>query len=251
MDWTDTNVIRLINEYREHQCLWDPNSPHYKMMYMKNDAWTDIANTLGCDVEEVKKKFNSLLASFRRERAKERKNRITSGCDEVGHTSTWFAFKHLSFLLDKFSGKDTNKSTENLQEDPLGFQEDYDVLETALKREDVSSTEDGGGSVNIEYTESNAGNVPTAPYTDSSVRLRAVARKRTANATTVALQKALYKLQKMSEPRRNEDDEFDLFGKSIALQLRNMPLERALVCQETLQAVMKQERLYQLNHHLT
>lgn len=112
MDWTDDNVIRLINEYRERQCLWDPATPHYKMMNKKNDAWTDIANTLGCDVEEVKKKMNSLLASFRRERAKERKKRFTSGSDEVVRTSTWFAFRHLSFLLDKFTSRDTNKSTE-------------------------------------------------------------------------------------------------------------------------------------------
>lgn len=247
MDWTDDNVIRLINEYRERQCLWDPATPHYKMMNKKNDAWTDIANTLGCDVEEVKKKMNSLLASFRRERAKERKKRFASGSDEVVRTSTWFAFRHLSFLLDKFTSRDTNKSTENLQEDPY-FQEDYGILETALKKEDLSSVEDGGGSVNIEYTDSNAGNVSTTPFTDGSVRLRAADRKRTAN--TIALHKTLCKLQRLSD-FRNEDDEFDLFGKSIAVQLRNMPLERALICQETLQAVMKQERLYQLNHRLS
>ncbi|KAJ4440416.1 hypothetical protein ANN_08557 [Periplaneta americana] len=50
---------------------------------------------------EVKKKIESLLTSFRRERQKSAK-RSEMGSDEV-YESTWFAYKHMYFLLEKFT----------------------------------------------------------------------------------------------------------------------------------------------------
>lgn len=42
------------------------------------------------------------------------------------------------------------------------------------------------------------------------------------------------------------ENEFDLFCRSLAIQLKNMPLNRALVCQEKFQSIMTQERLSQV-----
>lgn len=75
------------------------------------------------------------------------------------------------------------------------------------------------------------------------------ARKRTGNMT--AVESSINKLQKISELCKEDDDEFDYFGKSIAVQLRKMPLARALVCQQKLQAVLTEERLFQLTSHLS
>lgn len=41
----------------------------------------------------------------------------------------------------------------------------------------------------------------------------------------------------------NTDDEFEIFGRSIAAQLRRMPLYDAIMCQEKLQSVLTQSRL--------
>lgn len=63
------------------------------------------------------------------------------------------------------------------------------------------------------------------------------------------LDEALNKLQTISdECKEAEEDEFDLFCKSLACQLKKMPLERALLCQEKLQSVMTQERLHQITY---
>jgi hypothetical protein len=48
----------------------------------------------------MKKKINSLLASFRRERRKVMCTSSGIGTDEVSQ-SKWFAFKSLLFLMDK------------------------------------------------------------------------------------------------------------------------------------------------------
>ncbi|KAJ4426978.1 hypothetical protein ANN_26777 [Periplaneta americana] len=54
-----------------------------------------------------KLKIESLLTTFRREKQKSTK-RSGIGSDEV-YESTWFAYKHMSFLLDKFTPRKKNK----------------------------------------------------------------------------------------------------------------------------------------------
>lgn len=58
---------------------------------------------------------------------------------------------------------------------------------------------------------------------------------------------AIEKLRKISDDCKTQEDEFDFFGKSLAVQLKKMPLQRALICQQKLQQVMMEERMYQLD----
>lgn len=62
------------------------------------------------------------------------------------------------------------------------------------------------------------------------------------------IDKAIKELKTISDQTRSEPEhEFDLFCKSLAVQLKNMPLNRALRCQEKLQSVMVNERLSQIS----
>jgi hypothetical protein len=65
------------------------------------DAWNEISQLLGCDQTEVRKKMESLLTSFRRERQKE-ETKTGSGADEA-YKSFWFAFKSMLFLRGKYA----------------------------------------------------------------------------------------------------------------------------------------------------
>jgi len=75
-----------------------------------------------------------------------------------------------------------------------------------------------------------------------------------------SVEKAIDKLCKISSENKVTDNEFDYFGKSLAVQLKNMPLHRALICQEKLQKVINEERMFQFtqqtlmnnatNHHI-
>jgi len=58
---------------------------------------------------------------------------------------------------------------------------------------------------------------------------------------------AIEKSRKISDDFKTQEDEFDFFGKSLAVQLKKMPLQRALICQQKLQQVMMDERMYQLD----
>jgi len=59
--------------------------------------------------------------------------------------------------------------------------------------------------------------------------------------------RAIEKLRKISDDCKTQEDEFDFFGKSLAVQLKKMPLQRALICQQKLQQVMMDGRIYQLD----
>jgi len=66
-----------------------------------------------------------------------------------------------------------------------------------------------------------------------------------------AVNGAIEKLRKISDDCKTQEDEFDFFGKSLAVQLKKMPLQRALICQQKLQQVMMDERMYQLDEGYT
>ncbi|CAG4981364.1 unnamed protein product [Colias eurytheme] len=63
----------------------------------------------------------------------------------------------------------------------------------------------------------------------------------------VFIYREIKELKTISEQAKVQtEDEIDLFCKSLAVQLKKMPLNRALICQEKLQFVMTQERLTQM-----
>lgn len=105
MEWNNESALKLIGFYRERECLWDPTNCEYKNKLKRLDAWREISELLEGNVNDVKKKMESLLTSFRRERQRE-ENKTGSGADEV-YKSTWFAFSSMGFLQDKFAVKKT------------------------------------------------------------------------------------------------------------------------------------------------
>jgi hypothetical protein len=58
--------------------------------------------------------------------------------------------------------------------------------------------------------------------------------------------RAIEKLEKISDDCKTQEDEFDLFARSLMIELKKMPLERALICRQKLLQVMMDERVYQL-----
>lgn len=101
MEWTTESVIRLVKEYRKRPQLWDHEHESYRVQSSKYEAWSELADMFSCDIVDVRKKFNSLLASRRREKARVRE----------GGRSTWFLYPHLSFLTGHIDSPDTEVPT--------------------------------------------------------------------------------------------------------------------------------------------
>ncbi|CAH2011191.1 unnamed protein product [Acanthoscelides obtectus] len=107
------------------------------------DAWNDISKIMKGDTGEVKKKMESLLTSFRRERQKQdRSFKTGSGTDTI-FKSSWFAFKEMLFLMDKFIPKDT-KNTEEMIRPRNQYQEEKEEKE----EEDMANNDIGIDEIN-------------------------------------------------------------------------------------------------------
>lgn len=74
MEWTEEVVLNFIEIYRGKENLWNPNHPKFYNKVQKNDAWEDVAKSVGTTADDCKKKINSLLSALRREKAKIKKS---------------------------------------------------------------------------------------------------------------------------------------------------------------------------------
>lgn len=115
IQWSDEKTLQLIELFQDKPVLWDTKNMNYKNIKMKNDAWKQIAIVLKMpDAKDIiKKKMNSLQASYRKIKSR-MKTKSGMGTDEVV-TSTWFAFKALSFLENRYTpGKTRNTVREDV-----------------------------------------------------------------------------------------------------------------------------------------
>lgn len=96
-EWTNKEVLSLIEAFKERSCLWDKIHEDYKLVSKKNNAWLELANMYEIEVYELKKKMSSLLSSLRRERQKQENLKP----DGRNYRSSWFAFNSLYFVPRK------------------------------------------------------------------------------------------------------------------------------------------------------
>lgn len=70
MEWSEENLLNLVETYKLFQNLWDPKHKDYFNKEKKIDAWNEIASAVGKSAEAIKKKISSLLATYRKEKNK-------------------------------------------------------------------------------------------------------------------------------------------------------------------------------------
>ncbi|VVC93837.1 unnamed protein product [Leptidea sinapis] len=105
--------ICLIQLYSTYNALWDPKDPKYLNKNQREDSWRQISAQINMPVKEVKNKMVSLFGSYRREKSREKKSRITgSGAADV-YNSKWFGYPYFHFLKDKNETGDTRETMPN------------------------------------------------------------------------------------------------------------------------------------------
>lgn len=69
-------------------------------------------------------------------------------------------------------------------------------------------------------------------------------KRKIVNDNISSISAVIDKLDNVVQNNKNEtDNEFDIFGKHIAVQLKEMSLYDAIMCQEQIQTIMRQKRL--------
>lgn len=117
MEWSEDVTFDLIREVRERPVIWDPRNVLKKKKARKDDAYKEIAalpmfiNRV--PYEELKKKFNSLIQSYRSYRRKSQKKRSGSGSSDI-YKPTWVFFKEMdAFLKDAYEPKGASDTVSN------------------------------------------------------------------------------------------------------------------------------------------
>lgn len=101
MEWSNETTLEFLKLYEEHSVIWNPKNPMHKSRNAVADAWTNIQKLLSveCSIQELKKKKDSLMASFWPLLSKVKNSMKTgSGADEV-YKPNWFAYDTMSKFL--------------------------------------------------------------------------------------------------------------------------------------------------------
>ncbi|XP_011881141.1 PREDICTED: transcription factor Adf-1-like [Vollenhovia emeryi] len=109
MEWPNDKALLFINEIERLPILWDSSDPYYKISRKKNEAWESLANKFSTTVLDVKKKWLSLQASYRRERIKVIDSAKGS---EKKVLSKWFAYRAMMFLGDHYRPRGARNTCE-------------------------------------------------------------------------------------------------------------------------------------------
>lgn len=98
-EWTNEMTSRFVDLYQAHSILWDPKHRCHKDRVKVNNAWRAISKNTNTPVNELKKKKNSIMASFRGHLRK-KKASISSGAgpDDV-YMTKWFLYNQLENFL--------------------------------------------------------------------------------------------------------------------------------------------------------
>ncbi|XP_060809924.1 uncharacterized protein LOC106140308 [Amyelois transitella] len=209
--WSEETTLKFVSIYIEHDCLWNVKSPCYKNKQKKQSAYLDIENKMniaGFGEKEIKLKIKNIRSTYSQElkKIKESKN-SGAGTDTVYIPSVkWFSILDAS-LRNLNSILTTSES--NLASNAS------DTDDTDYKR---NSTADG-------FRE------PTPQP--------AAKKKRVAQLSSMVSQ-----LKEIADTTnsRVEENEFEVFGKHVGFQLKQLPLLLALEAQEHIQIYLNRIR---------
>lgn len=101
MEWTNESVIQFLEEYQTEPVIWDPQHPDHRNRNKVADAWERLHKSLNfnCNISELKKKKDSLMASFRMLLNKKKKSVKSGMGTEELFKPNWFAYEAMEKFL--------------------------------------------------------------------------------------------------------------------------------------------------------
>ncbi|CAK1581715.1 unnamed protein product [Parnassius mnemosyne] len=106
--WSNARELEFLEAYQRESILWNPKDARYKDKQLVHDAWLRISSDLDIPVEELKKKRDSLLATYRNHRRKVRLSLQSGAGAGSVYKPFWFAYDCMnSFLHDAVTSRKT------------------------------------------------------------------------------------------------------------------------------------------------
>ncbi len=102
MEWSNEMILKFLNIYENEPMIWNASHPEHKNRNAVHDAWKRIETQLGnkYSVTDLKKKKESLMASFRTRLRKVKESKNSGGGFSDEYKPAWFAYEAMArFLL--------------------------------------------------------------------------------------------------------------------------------------------------------
>ncbi|KAM3959664.1 uncharacterized protein ACR2FA_006312 [Aphomia sociella] len=249
MRWSENETCRFVKIYLSHEYLWNSEHPSYRLKNKRQKAYNDIRvefhriTGIPLNEIEVKMKIKNLRSTYVQELAKIKRR----SCPDSIYTPAmkWFAEWHKHFSILKKSKYDVPVNDEDeaaddssqkvwvspdeddVDTDPFVSQsnEDYVVL---LKSEPAEVSPQTQNGIHLSEIKKNKSKHRRSPSIDNSDRT--------------------YRGSVDSNSGHNREDEFDIYGKYIATQLRKMDLQKALRVQLEIQSIVSEARISSLSN---
>ncbi|KAI4471250.1 hypothetical protein MML48_1g16315 [Holotrichia oblita] len=129
MDFSTQEVFEFLNLYESEPILWDPKHSSRRNRNEVKQSWERIqrAFSVECSIDLLKKKRDSLMATFRPLIAKVKKSmKLGAECAEI-YKPSWFAYEKMSGFLMPIYLSDIEEvdivETQNVEEDSNHDQE--------------------------------------------------------------------------------------------------------------------------------
>ncbi|XP_028029431.1 uncharacterized protein LOC114242463 [Bombyx mandarina] len=273
--WSEDLTIQMIIEYEKREFLWNPVSEHYKNKKIREQGYVEIINALNLvdvTVKELKNKIKNIRSSYSVELKKIRAAR-KAGAHAYRPSVTWF--EHADRFLRAIV---TPSSVDNsLLEIPMS--DDSDIVQDLSERKSPEkksprkrrnsnrsstpyvlntpsprpSTPFGlnGAPATPFVILPSSGSAPflnppvgiATPLTTSLATIYPVpAKQKKGNSDSNDHTDLPQDLSQHSE-NGNDSNEFEMFGKLIASQLRKLPLSLALDTQLKIQTLVNAARI--------
>lgn len=106
--WNNELELTFIDCFRAEPILWDTSMKDYRNKFKSHDAWMRISTVMEIPADELRKKKDSLMSSYRSYKNKVKKSiQSGAGADDI-YQPIWFAYEALdNFLSDTLKCKKT------------------------------------------------------------------------------------------------------------------------------------------------
>ncbi|KAG8324758.1 hypothetical protein J6590_084652, partial [Homalodisca vitripennis] len=204
-------------QHESNKLLWDISDKEYKNKFKRKDAYAAIATELGVNAEEVKKKIDSILAQYRREK---KTNILKSGMGTSEKKKPWWGFPYLQFLSGNNSTPRETFSNLTEPNDPAVDMDSSDIDDNDIDnvcRETASSI--SSSSVKTPSRYSTPGTSRSGLESLSASGRAKRLKKNQVNEAYDIMKSCLSDLQSQQPTLR---DDYAVYGENVANRLRKI-----------------------------
>ncbi|KAJ0174894.1 hypothetical protein K1T71_010002 [Dendrolimus kikuchii] len=223
MSWTKTNVIKLVKEYSKRPALWNPDNDYYRNNSVKMKQWAELAGVFDSEVADIRRKLNSILACYRKQR----------GLVRVRGYYLWYLYGHMSFLPNYLPSRKKQGNfdiqTQHIEDDSDADSNNFESLDQAEQTEQLEESNQSNQSTNCSEEEEDEPVIikiePNLPIKNTQPLKRNITRitkRRPVVAKSSKLDSKMIEALKMITKTElyRKKDECDIFGEYIATSLR-------------------------------